>query len=84
MSLTINPEKRREVRTVERNMIISLIAGYITALLPIWSWDSRAELFIAAIALSIVCMIVLTGLQEKIKRALTSDNVKGPRRISYQ
>lgn len=63
-------------------MIISLLIGYITALLPIWSWDSRAELFIAAIALSIVYMIVLTGLQEKIKRALTSDNVKGPKRIS--
>lgn len=65
-------------------MIISLIAGYITALLPIWSWDSRAELFIAAIAICIVYMIVLTSLQEKIKRALTSDNVKGPKRIFYQ
>ncbi len=84
MSLTINPEKRREVRTVERNMIISLIAGYITALLPIWNWDGRVELFFATMAISIAWLIILIWIQEltqRIKKALTSDNVRATRRI---
>lgn len=66
---------------MQRNMTISLLAGYIIALLPIWSWDSRVELFIATIALSVICMIVLTSLQESIKKALTSANVRATRRI---
>lgn len=61
---------------MERNMIISLIAGYIVALLPIWNWDSRVELFIATIALGVICMIVMTSLQERIKKAFASANTK--------
>lgn len=65
---------------MERNMIISLIAGYITALLPIWNWDSRTELFIATIAISIVWLIILTWMQETIKKVLVSANTKTSRR----
>ena len=34
-------------------MIISLLIGYITALLPIWDWNTRLELFAGTIVLSI-------------------------------
>lgn len=65
-------------------MIISLIAGYITALLPIWNWDSRVELFFATMTISIAWLIILIWIQEltqRIKKALTSANVRATRRI---
>ena len=65
---------------MERNMIIALIAGYITALLPIWNWDSRAELFIATMAISIVWLIILIWIQETIKKVLVSANTRTSRR----
>lgn len=61
-------------------MIISLLIGYITALLPIWDWNGRLELFAGTIVLSIMCLAILIWLQEKrkvIKKALTSANMRG-------
>lgn len=46
-------------------MIISLLIGYITALLPIWDWNTRPELFAGTIVLSITCLAILNWLQEK-------------------
>lgn len=34
-------------------MIISLLIGYITAMLPIWDWNTRLELFAGTMVLSI-------------------------------
>ena len=48
-------------------MIISLLIGYITALLPIWDWNTRLELFAGTIVLSITCLAILIWLQEKRK-----------------
>lgn len=56
-------------------MIISLLIGYITAMLPIWDWNTRLELFAGTIVLSITCLAILIWLQEKrkvIKKALLS------------
>lgn len=60
-------------------MIISLLIGYITALLPIWDWNGRMELFAGTIVLSITCLVILIWLYEKrkaIKKALTSANMR--------
>lgn len=65
---------------MKRNMTISLLAGYITVLLPVWSWDNRIELFIATIAISIVWLIVLIWMQETIKKVLVSANTRTSRR----
>ena len=64
---------------MERNVIISLIAGYITSLLPVWIWDSKVELATATIILSIAWLLILIWIQElakRIKKALTSANVR--------
>ena len=64
---------------MERKMIISLLIGHITALLPIWDWNTRLELFVGTIVLSITCLVILIWLQEKrkvIKKALTSANMR--------
>lgn len=64
---------------MERNVIISLVAGYITSLLPVWTWDNRVELVTATVILSITWMLVLIWIQEltqRIKKALTSANVR--------
>lgn len=65
---------------MQRNMTISLLAGYITVLLPVWSWDNRIELFIATIAISIAWLIVLIWMQETIKKVLVSANTRTSRR----
>lgn len=52
-------------------MIISLLIGYITAMLPIWDWNTRLELFAGTIVLSITCLAILIWLQEK-------SNLKSP------
>lgn len=62
---------------MERKMIISLLIGYITALLPIWDWNGRLELFAGTIVLSIASLIVLIWIREKtekIKEALAPAN----------
>ena len=64
---------------MERNVIISMIAGYITSLLPVWTWDGKTELVIATMTLSIVWLLILIWIQEltkRIKKALTSANVR--------
>lgn len=64
---------------MERNVIISLIAGYITSLLPVWTWDSKVELATATMILSIVWLLILIWIRElaeRIKKALTSANVR--------
>lgn len=64
---------------MERNAIISLIAGYITSLLPVWTWDSKVELATATMILSIVWLLILIWIQElakRIKKTLTSANVR--------
>lgn len=48
-------------------MIISLLIGYITAMFPIWDWNTRLELFAGTIVLSITCLAILIWLQEKRK-----------------
>lgn len=56
-------------------MIISLLIGYITALLPIWDWNTRLELFAGTIVLSITCLVILTWLQEKRRAIKKSPHV---------
>ena len=48
---------------MERNVIISLIAGYIASLLPVWTWDSKVELVTATMTLSIVWLLILIWIQ---------------------
>lgn len=65
---------------MEYKIIASLLIGYIIALLPIWDWNTRPELFAGTIVLSITCLAILVWLQEKrkaIKKALTSANMRG-------
>lgn len=62
---------------MERNVIISLITGYITSLLPVWTWDRKVELVTATLMFSIVSLIVLIWIcekTEKIKEALAPAN----------
>lgn len=56
-------------------MIISLLIGYITAMLPIWDWNTRLELFAGTIVLSITCLAILIWLQEKRKVIKKSPHV---------
>lgn len=68
---------------MERNVIISLIGGYIASLLPVWTWDSKAELVTATLMFSIVSLIALIWIREKtekIKEALASANVRASKR----
>lgn len=65
---------------MEHEIIASLLIGYMIALLPIWDWNTRPELFAGTIVLSITCLAILVWLQEKrrvIKKALTSANMRG-------
>lgn len=65
---------------MEHKIIVSLLIGYTIALLPIWDWNSRQELFAGTIVLSITCLTILIWLQEKrraIKKALMSANMRG-------
>ena len=64
---------------MERHMIISMIAGYTVALLPVWKWDSKVELILATIISTMLCLFFLIWAEERIqtiKKALTSGNVK--------
>lgn len=65
---------------MEHKIIVSLLIGYTIALLPIWDWKSRQELFAGTMVLSITCLTILIWLQEKrraIKKALMSANMRG-------
>lgn len=65
---------------MHKNLIISLIAGQLAALLPVWDWEDKLTFLTGSICITIVVMIVITWLEDKtraIKRALTSANVKG-------
>lgn len=64
---------------MERNTILSLILGYVTTFLPVWSWDSRSEMLFATFAFTILFLVFRTwteGAVEAIKKVLTSDHVK--------
>lgn len=65
---------------MQKNLIISLIIGQLSALLPIWDWGDKLTFLTGSICITVVFMIAITWLEEKmqtIKRALTSANVKG-------
>ena len=65
---------------MQKNLIISMVIGQLTALLPIWDWGDKRTFLTGSICITIVAMILLTWLEDKtraIKRALTSANVKG-------
>ena len=65
---------------MQKNLIISLIIGQLSALLPIWDWGDKLTFLTGSICITVVFMITITWLEEKmqtIKRALTSANVKG-------
>lgn len=69
----------KEGENMEYKMVVSLLIGYIVALLPIWNWEGKLELFTGAIVLSVMSLIALIWIQEKkkaIKKALTSANVR--------
>ena len=72
-------EERRRTK-MQKNLIISMIAGQFAALLPIWDWGDKLTFLTGSICITIVTMIAITWLEDKtkaIKRALTSANVKG-------
>ena len=65
---------------MQKNLIISMVIGQLTALLPIWDWGDKLTFLTGSICITIGAMILLTWLEDKtraIKRALTSANVKG-------
>lgn len=65
---------------MQKNLIISLVAGQIIALLPVWEWGNKLTFLTGSICITVVTLILLTWLEDKIrtiKRALTSANVKG-------
>ena len=65
---------------MQKNLIISLVAGQIIALLPVWEWGNKLTFLTGSICVTVVTLILLTWLEDKIrtiKRALTSANVKG-------
>lgn len=65
---------------MQKNLIISLVIGQLSALLPIWDWGDKLTFLAGSICITVVSMIAITWLEEKmqtIKRALTSANVKG-------
>ena len=73
----------KEGENMEYKMVVSLLIGYIAALLPIWNWEGKLELFTGTIVLSVMSLIALIWIQEKkkaIKKALTSANVRATKR----
>ena len=67
---------------MQKNLSISLITGQLVALLPLWDWGDKLTFLTGSICITIVAMIVITGLEDRtraMKRALTSANVKGSR-----
>ena len=68
---------------MEYKMTASLLIGYIAALLPVWNWEGKLELFTGTIVLSVISLITMIWIQEKkkaIKKALTSDNVRATKK----
>ena len=65
---------------MQKNLIISLITSQLVVLLPLWDWGDKLTFLTGSICITVVAMILLTWLEDKIraiKRALTSANVKG-------
>nr|DAY74955.1 MAG TPA: hypothetical protein [Caudoviricetes sp.] len=62
---------------MQKNLIISLVTGQLVALLPLWDWGDKLTFLTGSICITIVAMIAITWLEDTIKRALTSANVKG-------
>lgn len=60
---------------MERNTILSLILGYVTTFLPVWSWDSRSEMLFATFAFTILFLVFLIWM-EAIKKGLRTGNTK--------
>lgn len=64
---------------MERNTILSLILGYVTTFLPVWSWDSRSEMLFATFAFTILFLVFLIwmeGTMQTIKKGLRTGNTK--------
>lgn len=64
---------------MERNTILSLILGYVTTFLPVWSWDSRLEMLFATFAFTILFLVFLIwmeGTMQTIKKGLRTGNTK--------
>lgn len=68
---------------MERNTILSLILGYVTTFLPVWSWDSRSEILFATFAFTILFLVFLIWMEgtiqtiiQTIKKGLRTGNTK--------
>lgn len=64
---------------MERNTILSLILGYVTTFLPVWSWDSRSEMLFATFAFTILFLVFLIWMEgtiQTIKKGLRTGNTK--------
>ena len=78
-----NRKLDKEGENMEYKMVVSLLIGYIAALLPIWNWEGKLELFTGTIVLIVMSLIALIWIQEKkkaIKKALTSANVRATKK----
>lgn len=81
-----NRKLDKEGENMEYKMVVSLLIGYIAALLPIWNWEGKLELFTGTIVLSVMSLIALIWIQEKkkaIKKALTSANVRATKKTTF-
>lgn len=65
--ITRNRKLDKEGENMEYKMVVSLLIGYIAALLPIWNWEGKLELFTGTIVLSVMSLIALIWIQEKKK-----------------
>ena len=65
---------------MERKMIISLLIGYITALLPIWDWNTRLELFAGTYDRG-GCQSIRRHAEKKIKSSCTGIHEPGFRHL---
>lgn len=64
---------------MERNTIIALILGYVTAFLPVWNWDSRSEMLFATFAFTTLFLVFLIWMErtiQTIKKGLRTGNTK--------
>ena len=61
-----------------RELNISLIAGIIVAILPVWQWDSGIEFLIGVFTITGITFGIILWLEEKKpkKKNLTAATVK--------
>ena len=50
---------------MQKNLIISMIAGQFAALLPIWDWGDKLTFLTGSICITIVTMIAITWLTKQ-------------------